>query len=122
MTGANRPRRRVLSDEEAEEVAVAPQGHLVGSAINEYLTMSGFGRVIRLSALLDVWDATVDEDVAAHCRPMRFAGEDLVVEVDHQGWVIALTFLEADLLARLGAALGERITGRLKAYVGSDPA
>ena len=84
--------------------------------------MSGFGRVIRLSALLDVWDATVDEDVAAHCRPMRFAGEDLVVEVDHQGWVIALTFLEADLLARLGAALGERITGRLKAYVGSDPA
>jgi predicted nucleic acid-binding Zn ribbon protein len=122
LTGANRPRRHVLSDEEAEEVAVAPKGHLVGSAINEYLTTSGFGRVIRLSALLDVWDATVDEDVAAHCRPMRFEGEDLVVEVDHQGWVIALTFREADLLARLGAALGERITGRLKAYVGSDPA
>jgi predicted nucleic acid-binding Zn ribbon protein len=122
LTGAPRPRRRALSDEEAEEVAVAPKGHLVGPAINEYLTTSGFGRVIRLSALLDVWEATVDEDVAAHCRPMRFEGEDLVVEVDHQGWVIALTFREADLLARLGVALGERITGRLKAYVGSDPA
>jgi predicted nucleic acid-binding Zn ribbon protein len=115
-------RRRVLPDEEAEEVATAPGGKLVGSAINEYLTTNGFGRVIRLSALLAVWEATVDEDVAAHCRPMRFEGEDLLVEVDHQGWVIALTFREADLLARLEAALGERITGRLKAYVGSDPA
>jgi len=122
LTAAHESRRPVLSDEEAEEVATAPGGHLVGSAINEYLTSNGFGRVIRLSALLDVWDAVVDEDVAAHCRPMRFEGEDLVVEVDHQGWVIALTFREAELLARLGAALGERITGRLKAYVGSDPA
>jgi predicted nucleic acid-binding Zn ribbon protein len=122
MTEAHESRRRALSDEEAEEVATAPAGHLVGSAINEYLTTNGFSRVIRLSALLDVWDVTVDEDVAAHCRPMRFEGEDLVVEVDHQGWVIALTFREADLLARLGDALGERITGRLKAYVGSDPA
>jgi predicted nucleic acid-binding Zn ribbon protein len=71
---------------------------------------------------LEVWDATVDADVAVHCRPMRFDGEDLVVEVDHQGWVIALTFREAELLAQLEAALGERITGRLKAYVGSDSA
>jgi predicted nucleic acid-binding Zn ribbon protein len=122
MTGAYESRRHALSDEEAEEVATAPAGQLVGSAINEYLTTNGFGRVIRLSALLEVWDATVDEDVAAHCRPVRFEGEDLVVEVDHQGWVIALTFREADLLARLEAAFGERITGRLKAYVGSDPA
>lgn len=122
MSDANEWRPRALPDEEAEEMATAPDGHLVGPAINEYLTTNGFGRVIRLSALLDVWDATVDEDVAAHCRPMRFEGEDLVVEVDHQGWVIALTFREVDLLARLGAALGERITGRLKAYVGSDPA
>jgi Dna[CI] antecedent, DciA len=53
---------------------------------------------------------------------MRFDGDDLVVEVDHQGWVIDLSFREAELIARLGAALGERITGRLKAYVGSDPA
>jgi predicted nucleic acid-binding Zn ribbon protein len=120
--GAHESRRRPLSDEEAEEVATAPGGQLVGSAINEYLTTNGFSRVIRLTALLDVWDATVDEDVAAHCRPMRFEGEDLVVEVDHQGWVIALTFREVELLARLGAALGQRITGRLKAYVGSDPA
>jgi len=116
------PRRRVLPDEEAEEVATAPSGHPVGPAINEYLTANGFARVVRLSALMDVWDTTVDPDVAAHCHPMRFEGEDLVVEVDHQGWVIALTFREAELLARLGAALGERITGRLKAYVGSDPA
>jgi predicted nucleic acid-binding Zn ribbon protein len=122
MTEAEEWRRHLLPDDEVDEVATAPSGHLVGSAINEYLTTNGFGRVIRLSALLEVWDATVDADVAAHCRPMRFEGDDLVVEVDHQGWVIALTFREADLLARLGAALGERITGRLKAYVGSDPA
>ena len=50
---------------------------------------------------------------------MRFDGEDLVVEVDHQGWVTALAFRQVDLLERLGVALGERITGRLKAYVGS---
>jgi predicted nucleic acid-binding Zn ribbon protein len=122
VTEPARPRRRVLSDEEAEEVATAPGGHLVGPAINEYLSTNGFGRVIRLSALLEVWDGAVDDDVAAHCRPVRFEGEDLIVEVDHQGWVIALAFRETDLLARLEVALGERITGRLKAYVGSDPA
>jgi predicted nucleic acid-binding Zn ribbon protein len=122
LTTEPEPRRRVLPDEEAEEVATAPGGHPVGSAIHEYLTTNGLSRAFRLSALLEVWERTVDADVAAHCRPMRFDGEDLVVEVDHQGWVIALTFREADLLARLGEALGERITGRLKAYVGSDSA
>ena len=122
MTLTPRPRRRVLSDDEAEEVATAPDGQPVGSAIHEYLATNGLSRLIRLTALLEIWDATVDTDVAAHCHPMRFDGEDLVVEVDHQGWVIALTFREAELLARLGAALGQRITGRLKAYVGSDPA
>jgi predicted nucleic acid-binding Zn ribbon protein len=122
LTTVPEPRRQVLSDEEAEELATAPGGHPVGSAINEYLATNGLSRIIRLSALLKVWETTVDADVAVHCRPVRFDGEDLVVEVDHQGWVIALTFREADLLARLGEALGERITGRLKAYVGSDSA
>jgi predicted nucleic acid-binding Zn ribbon protein len=119
---SSRPRRRVLPEDEAEQVAAAPGGQPVGSAINEYLTSNGLARIIRLTALLDIWETTVDADVATHCHPMRFDGDDLVVEVDHQAWVIALTFREADLLARLGAALGERITGRLKAYVGSDPA
>jgi predicted nucleic acid-binding Zn ribbon protein len=117
-----RPRRRVLPDDEAEQFATAPVGQPVGSAIDEYLSSNGLSRIVRLSALLKVWDQTVDADVAKHCRPMRFDGDDLVVEVDHQGWVIDLSFREAELLARLGAALGERITGRLKAYVGSDPA
>ncbi len=122
MTSTPRRRRRALSDDEAEEVATAPRGQRVGSAIHEYLATNGLSRIVRLNAVLEVWDATVDADVAAHCRPMRFDGEDLVVEVDHQGWVIVLTFREAELLARLGAVLDDRITGRLKAYVGSDPA
>jgi predicted nucleic acid-binding Zn ribbon protein len=122
LTGPNKSRHLALSDEEAEEVATAPSGQRVGSAIHEYLTTNGFSRVIRLNAVLDVWETVVDEDVAAHCRPTRFEGDDLVVEVDQQGWVIALAFREVDLLDRLGAAVGERITGRLKAYVGSDPA
>jgi predicted nucleic acid-binding Zn ribbon protein len=116
------PRRRPLPDDEAEQVATAPSAQVVGSAITEYLTANGLARIIRLSALSEIWTRTVDADVAVHCRPVRFDGDDLVVEVDHQGWVLALTFREAELLTRLGAALGERITGRLKAYVGSDPA
>jgi predicted nucleic acid-binding Zn ribbon protein len=94
----------------------------VGSAIHEYLSSNGLSRIVRLSAVLKVWDGIMDPDVAAHCHPMRFDGEDLVIEVDHQAWILALRFREAELLGRLGTALGERITGRLKAYVGSDPA
>ena len=100
-------------------MAVAPSGLPVGPAINEYLEASGLSRVIRLSAVLEVWDQVVDDDLRAHCRPVRFDGDDLVVEVDHRAWVTALTFRQTDLFERLGTALGERITGRLKAYVGS---
>jgi predicted nucleic acid-binding Zn ribbon protein len=122
LTPSKSPRRRPVPEDEAEQVAVAPSGHPVGSAIHEYLATNGLSRVVRLSAVLEVWNATVDQDVAHHCHPVRFDGEDLVVEVDHQGWVTVLSFRQADLLDRLSVALGERITGRLKAYVGSDPA
>ena len=119
MNQSKRPRRRPVPEEEAEEVAAALPGYQVGPAIHQYLEASGLSKVIRLSAVLKVWDEVVDDDLRPHCRPERFEGEDLVVAVDHQAFVTALVFRQSELLERLGAALGERITGRLKAHVGS---
>ena len=119
MSQPERPRRRPIPEEEAEEVAVAPPGHQVGPAIHQYLETSGLSKVIRLSAVLKVWDEVVDDDLRQHCRPVRFEGEDLAVAVDHQAFVTALVFRQRELLEQLGTALGERITGRLKAHVGS---
>lgn len=59
-----------------------------------------------LTSLFDDWGALVGAQVAAHSRPLSLVRGVLSIAVDEPGWATQLTYLEADLLTRIGAALG----------------
>ena len=63
------------------------------------------------------WDEVVGTTVAAHARPVVLDGGSLLVEVDEPGWAAQLRFLEADLLARLAAAVGAGVVQRIEVRV-----
>ena len=95
-------------------LANAPVGHEVGSAIQEFLEKSGFSRVAQFGAISDVWFEVVGEDAREHCRPLRLDGDDLIVEVDHRGWITELSFRQRAILDGLSVRLGGPVASRLK--------
>ena len=114
MIEPTRPRRRPLSEEEAELAVRAPIDHGVGPAIQEFLEKSGFTPIVQFGAIANVWDEVVGEDVALHCRPLRLDGQELVVQVDHRGWITELSFRQADILRGLEEHLDGTFARRLK--------
>ena len=56
--------------------------------------------------LLRRWPAVVGEQVAAHSKPLSLRDGVLTIAADEPAWGAQLRWLEADLRARLDAALG----------------
>jgi predicted nucleic acid-binding Zn ribbon protein len=118
MSDAPRARRRPVPEEEAEILVAAPSGYPVGPAIQEFLEKGGLSKIAQFGLIADAWNEVVGEDVAGHCRPRRLDGEDLVVEVDHRGWITELSFRQEAILRGLEERLGRAIARRLKVTLG----
>jgi len=97
-----------------EALASAPLEYPVGSAIQEYLEKGGLSRIAQFRLMADVWDDVVGEEVAMHCRPLRLDGDDLVIEVDHRGWITELSFRQQVILQGLQERVGRAVARRLK--------
>jgi len=110
-----RARRRPVPEEESEVLVAAPVDHPLGPAIQEFLEKGGLSRVAQFRLIADVWNEVVGEDASPHCRPLRLDGDDLVVEVDHRGWITELSFRQQAILEGLEARLGRSVARRLKA-------
>ncbi|HMC40620.1 MAG TPA: DUF721 domain-containing protein [Acidimicrobiales bacterium] len=52
------------------------------------------------------WEEIVGTDIAAHARPVSLHRGILVVAVDHPAWATQLRYMTADLLTRIGDAVG----------------
>lgn len=114
MTNERGPKRRPIPEDEIELLVAAPAGHEVGPAIQEFLERSGFSRIVQFGAVAEVWSEVVGEDVQRHCKPVRLDGNDLVVEVDHRGWITELSFRQRAILDSLAERLGRPVVSHLK--------
>jgi predicted nucleic acid-binding Zn ribbon protein len=103
-----------VPEEEAEVLVTAPAEYPLGSAIQEFLEKGGLSRIAQFRLIAGVWNEVVGEEVAEHCRPLRLDGDDLVVEVDHRGWITELSFRQQAILQGLQARVGRAVTRRLK--------
>jgi predicted nucleic acid-binding Zn ribbon protein len=74
-----------------------------------------------LSSVFTKWEEVVGPAVAAHTRPLKLAGDVLLVAVDEPAWATQLRFLEAEVLARLAADAGVAVAARLEIQVRSGP-
>lgn len=116
-----RHRRRPPSQEEVELQLSAPADRTLGPAIRAYLEGRGLGPVARFGKLAACWDDVVGRDIAAHCRPLRLEGDELIVEADHQTWVTDFAFRSHELLTALEREVGEPVARSVKVRVRRRP-
>ncbi len=64
------------------------------------------------------WPEAVGPQIQAHAIPISFDEGRLLVEVDQPGWATQLRYLEAELLAKLGALLGAGVVTSIEVRVG----
>jgi predicted nucleic acid-binding Zn ribbon protein len=79
-----------------------------------------------LSTVFARWEGIVGADIAAHARPLTLRDGVLTIGVDQPAWATQLTYLKADLLARIAAATrSDEVTEvrvKVTAPAGSRPA
>ena len=115
MSDPRRSRRRPVPEEESEVLVTTPVDHPLGPAIQEFLENGGLSRIAQFRMIVDIWNVVVGEDVSAHCKPLRLDGNDLIVEVDHRGWITELSFRQEAILEGLEERLERPGVRRLKA-------
>jgi predicted nucleic acid-binding Zn ribbon protein len=97
--------------------AGAGEPRVVGDSLDRVARRLGVGRAATLPAVFDRWAELVGEGVAARAVPRALRGTTLVVAVDDPSWATQLRWLEADLLARIGAQVGAGVVTDLELVV-----
>jgi predicted nucleic acid-binding Zn ribbon protein len=100
--GARRPRRRRREDPQ-------PLRH----AIEGLLAERGWRAEAAAGALFGRWDQLVGPELAAHARPARYEGTELLVLADSAAWATQLRLLAATLVRRLNQELGDGTVTRV---------
>jgi predicted nucleic acid-binding Zn ribbon protein len=94
-----------------------PEPRRVGESLDRVASSLGVSRASTLSAVFASWPDMVGASVAQHARPRSLRDGTLVVAVDEPAWATQLRWLEADLVARLGEALGAGQVTRIEVRV-----
>ncbi|MCU1485373.1 MAG: putative RNA-binding protein containing Zn ribbon domain [Actinomycetia bacterium] len=89
----------------------------VGESLDRVASSLGVPLASTLSTVFASWPDMVGESVAQHSRPRSLRDGVLVVAVDEPAWATQLRWLEADLLTRLGEALGPGQVARIEVRV-----
>lgn len=71
-----------------------------------------------LAAIQTVWEDALGAEVAAHARPVAERGGEVTVECADAVWAQELDLMQAQLLERLGARLGDRAPTSLRFRAG----
>jgi predicted nucleic acid-binding Zn ribbon protein len=94
-----------------------PEPRRVGDSLDRVASAMGVPSASTLSGLFASWPELVGESVAQHARPASLRDGTLVVAVDEPAWATQLRWLEADLVARIGDALGPGRVARIEVRV-----
>jgi predicted nucleic acid-binding Zn ribbon protein len=70
-----------------------------------------------LAAIFAQWPTIVGAPVAAHAEPLSLVRGTLTIGVDQSGWATQLTYLEADLVRRIGEVVGVGAVQRVRVTV-----
>ena len=69
------------------------------------------------SDLLQGWPEIVGSEIAEHARPARLRDGVLTVEVDAPEWATHLRYLAADVVRRVGEAVGDHVVEEVRLVV-----
>ncbi len=85
----------------------------VAATVSRLVAEHGWGEHLRVHGVLARWDQIVGPDVAAQCRPERYAETELSVTAATTAWATQLRMLAPTLVRRLNEELGDGTVTRI---------
>lgn len=86
----------------------------LGTAIQGLLNDQGWQAAARVGSVFGRWPEIVGAEMAAHTRPDRLDGDELVVIADSTAWATQVRWLAKDLIRTLNAELGSGTVAAVK--------
>lgn len=87
---------------------------LVKSTLDRLVAEQGWASDVAVHGLFARWDGIVGAEVAAHCRPERYADAQLVVRADSTAWATQVRLLAPTVVRRLNEELGDQTVLRVQ--------
>ena len=85
----------------------------LSTALDGLLRDQGWRLAAAVGSVFGRWDQLVGAEVAAHTRPERFSGGELVVIADSAAWATQVRLLAATLVRTLNSELGHGTVSRV---------
>ena len=86
----------------------------LGTAIQGLLNDQGWQAAARVGSVFGRWPEIVGAEMAAHTKPDRLDGDELVVIADSTAWATQVRWLAKDLIRTLNAELGSGTVATVK--------
>ena len=115
--GRGSPPRRVAGNSRRRWSGPGPDTRdpqLLGSVTRDVARSRGWsGRVAR-GSVFGRWQGVVGEQIAAHATPTSLTDGVLTVSAESTAWATQLRMVQAQLLAKIAAAVGDGVVASLK--------
>lgn len=86
----------------------------IGSVLDRLIKARGWQRPAAEATVFGAWERVVGPDVAKHSRPVKLQDGELTVEAESTAWATQLRLVQAQLLAKIAAAVGDGVVTSLK--------
>jgi predicted nucleic acid-binding Zn ribbon protein len=87
---------------------------LLGLATRDLARSRGWSGRVAEGSVFGRWKGLVGEQIAAHATPTSLNGGVLTVSAESTAWATQLRMVQARLLARIAAAVGDRVVTSLR--------
>jgi predicted nucleic acid-binding Zn ribbon protein len=87
---------------------------LLGSAARDLASARGWSSRVAEGSVFGQWRVVVGEEIAAHAVPTALRGGVLSITAESTAWATQLRMVQAQLLAKIAAAVGEGVVTTLK--------
>ena len=110
-------RRRVAGSSRRRWSGPAPDSRdpqLLGSVTSDLARSRGWSGRVAEGSVLGRWPTVVGEQIAAHATPRSLNDGVLTVSAESTAWATQLRMVQAQLLAKIAAAVGGGVVNTLK--------
>ncbi|WP_370333574.1 DUF721 family protein [Mycolicibacterium hippocampi] len=109
--------RRVAGNSRRRWSGPAPDGRdpqLLGAATSDLARSRGWSGRVAEGSVFGRWRSVVGEQIAAHATPTSLNDGVLTVSAESTAWATQLRMVQAQLLAKIAAAVGDGVVKSLK--------
>jgi predicted nucleic acid-binding Zn ribbon protein len=114
---STQPRKKVAGTSRRRWSGPGPDSRdpqLLGSLTRDLARNRGWSDRVAEGAVFGRWSAVVGEQIAAHATPTSLQEGVLIVSAESTAWATQLRMVQAQLLAKIAAAVGDGVVKSMK--------